>query len=94
MNKCVDVLLGLQFGDEGKGKIVDLISTNYDIVARFAGGNNAGHTLNFNGTKHVLHLIPSGIFHDCMNVIGNGCVIDPIALMKEITVLEAMGIDC
>lgn len=93
MNKCVDVLLGLQYGDEGKGKIVDLISTNYDIVARFAGGNNAGHTLNFNGTKHVLHLIPSGIFHDCMNVIGNGCVIDPVSLMKEITVLEAMGID-
>ena len=93
MNKCVDVLLGLQFGDEGKGKIVDLISTNYNIVARFAGGNNAGHTLNFNGTKHVLHLIPSGIFHDCMNVIGNGCVIDPVSLMKEITVLESMGID-
>lgn len=93
MNKCVDVLLGLQYGDEGKGKIVDLISTNYNIVARFAGGNNAGHTLNFNGTKHVLHLIPSGIFHDCMNVIGNGCVIDPVSLMKEIRTLEAMGID-
>jgi adenylosuccinate synthase len=93
INKCVDVLLGLQYGDEGKGKIVDLISTNYDIVARFNGGSNAGHTLTFNGIKHVLHLIPSGIFHDCMNVIGNGCVIDPVSLMKEIKTLEAMGID-
>lgn len=93
MNKCVDVLLGLQYGDEGKGKVVDLISTKYDIVARFAGGNNAGHTLNFNGTKHVLHLIPSGIFHDCINVIGNGCVIDPISLVDEIKRLEALGID-
>lgn len=89
----MDVLLGLQYGDEGKGKIVDLISANYDIVARFAGGCNAGHTLNFNGKKHVLHLIPSGIFHDCMNVIGNGCVIDPVNLMKEIEKLEEMGID-
>ena len=93
INKCVDVLLGLQYGDEGKGKIVDLISTNYDIVARFNGGSNAGHTLTFNGIKHVLHLIPSGIFHDCMSVIGNGCVIDPVSLMKEIKTLEAMGID-
>jgi len=93
MNKCVDVLLGLQYGDEGKGKVVDLISTKYDIVARFAGGNNAGHTLNFNGTKHVLHLIPSGIFHDCINIIGNGCVIDPISLVDEIKRLEALGID-
>jgi adenylosuccinate synthase len=89
----VDVLLGLQYGDEGKGKIVDSITPNYDIVARFGGGNNAGHTLNFNGKKHILHLIPSGIFHDCMNVIGNGCVIDPIALMKEIRVLEEIGVD-
>lgn len=89
----VDVLLGLQYGDEGKGKIVDLISGNYDIVARFGGGNNAGHTLVFNGKKHVLHLIPSGIFHNCMNVIGNGCVIDPISLMGEIKVLEEMGVD-
>lgn len=93
INKCVDVLLGLQYGDEGKGKIVDLISQNYNIVARFAGGNNAGHTITFNGQKHVLHLIPSGIFNDCMNVIGNGCVIDPVSLMQEITTLEAMGID-
>ena len=80
----IDVLLGLQFGDEGKGKIVDLITPTYQIVARFAGGCNAGHTLVFNGKKHVLHLIPSGIFHDCMNVIGNGCVIDPINLINEI----------
>ena len=93
MNKCVDVLLGLQYGDEGKGKIVDLISQKYNIIARFQGGANSGHTIFNNGQKHVLHLIPSGIFHDCMNVIGNGCVIDPVSLMKEITVLESMGID-
>lgn len=93
IKKCVDVLLGLQYGDEGKGKVVDLISTNYQIVARFAGGNNAGHTITFNGEKHVLHLIPSGIFHDCMNVIGNGCVIDPVSLMQEIKKLEELGID-
>lgn len=89
----IDVLLGLQFGDEGKGKIVDLITPAYDIVARFAGGCNAGHTLVFNGKKHVLHLIPSGIFHDCINIIGNGCVIDPISLMSEIKTLEDMGVD-
>jgi len=98
MNKCVDVLLGLQYGDEGKGKIVDLITNStllepYQIVARFAGGNNAGHTITFNGQKHVLHLIPSGIFGDCMNVIGNGCVIDPISLIQEIEKLEALDID-
>ena len=93
INKCVDVLLGLQYGDEGKGKIVDLISKRYKIVARFAGGNNAGHTITFNGEKHVLHLIPSGIFHDCVNIIGNGCVIDPISLMEEIEKLELLGID-
>lgn len=89
----IDVLLGLQFGDEGKGKIVDTITSQYDIVARFGGGCNAGHTLVFNGEKHVLHLIPSGIFHDCINVIGNGCVIDPISLMKEIKKIESLGID-
>jgi adenylosuccinate synthase len=98
MIKCVDVLLGLQYGDEGKGKIVDLITNStllnpYEIVARFAGGNNAGHTITFNGQKHVLHLMPSGIFGDCMNVIGNGCVIDPVSLMQEIEKLEALGID-
>jgi adenylosuccinate synthase len=89
----IDVLLGLQFGDEGKGKIVDLITPAYDIVARFAGGCNAGHTLVFNDKKHVLHLVPSGIFHDCMNVIGNGCVIDPVSLMNEIKALQEMGVD-
>ena len=89
----MDVLLGLQFGDEGKGKIVDLISEDYDIVARFQGGANSGHTIYHKGKKHVLHLIPSGIFHDCMNIIGNGCVIDPINLINEIKKLEEMGID-
>lgn len=93
INKKVDALLGLQFGDEGKGKIVDLLTPDYDVVARFAGGCNAGHTLVFNGKKHVLHLIPSGIFRDCMNVIGNGVVIDPVSLQKEIEELEALGID-
>ena len=76
----VDVLLGLQWGDEGKGKLVDFITPNYDIIARFQGGANAGHTLIFNGEKHVLHLIPSGIFRDnCINIIGSGVVIDPMA---------------
>lgn len=89
----IDVLLGLQYGDEGKGKIVDTLTPNYDIVARFQGGCNAGHTLVFNGNKHVLHLIPSGIFHDCVNIIGNGCVIDPVSLKNEIEVLEKMGVD-
>ena len=73
----VDVLLGLQWGDEGKGKIVDVLTPKYDIIARFQGGPNAGHTLEFNGIKHVLHTIPSGIFHPtALNVIGNGVVID------------------
>ena len=95
MNKgYVDVVLGLNFGDEGKGKLVDFITPHYDIVARFAGGANAGHTLIFNGEKHVLHLIPSGIFRDnCVNVIGNGVVIDPIDLMKEIKMVESTGVD-
>lgn len=93
MNK-VDCLLGLQWGDEGKGKIVDFITPNYDIVARFQGGANAGHTLIFNGEKHVLHLIPSGIFRDnCINIIGSGVVIDPIALVEEIRTLENLGVD-
>ena len=74
----VDVLLGLQWGDEGKGKVVDVLTPRYDVIARFQGGPNAGHTLEFEGTKHVLHTIPSGIFHDGKsNVIGNGVVIDP-----------------
>jgi adenylosuccinate synthase len=90
----VDVLLGLQWGDEGKGKLVDFITPNYDIIARFQGGANAGHTLIFNGEKHVLHLIPSGIFRDnCVNVIGSGVVIDPISLKEEIQTLESFGID-
>jgi len=89
----IDVLLGLQFGDEGKGKIVDLITPAYDIVARFAGGCNAGHTLVFNGKKYVLHLIPSGIFHECINVVGNGCVIDPVSFIDEIIALEDLGVN-
>jgi adenylosuccinate synthase len=81
----VDVLLGLQWGDEGKGKIVDVLAPKYDVVARFQGGPNAGHTLEFDGKKHVLHQIPSGIFRDkTKNIIGNGVVLDPIVLKKEI----------
>ncbi|TAL63090.1 MAG: adenylosuccinate synthase, partial [Bacteroidetes bacterium] len=88
-----DVLLGLQWGDEGKGKIVDVIAPKYDIVARFQGGPNAGHTLEFNGLKHVLHLIPSGIFHKrIINIIGNGVVIDPMVFKKEILALEKLGV--
>ncbi len=90
----VDVLLGLQWGDEGKGKIVDVVTPKYDIIARFQGGPNAGHTLIFEGKKQVLHTIPSGIFRDdTMNVIGNGVVIDPITLMAEMKELEAKGVD-
>lgn len=90
----VDVLLGLQWGDEGKGKIVDFLADKYDIIARFQGGPNAGHTLVIEGKKHVLHTIPSGIFRDnCMNVIGNGVVIDPVTLLKELRNLSALGID-
>lgn len=90
----VDVLLGLQWGDEGKGKLVDFITPKYDIIARFQGGANAGHTLIFDGKKYVLHLIPSGIFRDnCINIIGSGVVIDPIALVEEIKLLETHGID-
>jgi adenylosuccinate synthase len=81
----VDVLLGLQWGDEGKGKIVDVFTPKYDIIARFQGGPNAGHTIEFNGQKHVLHTIPSGIFHDkTKNVIGNGVIIDPYIFEQEI----------
>jgi adenylosuccinate synthase len=90
----VDVILGLQWGDEGKGKIVDYLANNYDIVARFQGGPNAGHTLKFDGKKFVLHTVPSGIFReDLMNVIGNGVVIDPITLRKEIEMLIEAGVD-
>ncbi|MBO4739796.1 MAG: adenylosuccinate synthase, partial [Bacteroidales bacterium] len=80
----VDVLLGLQWGDEGKGKIVDVLTPNYDIIARFQGGPNAGHTLNFDGKKVVLHTVPSGIFREnTLNVIGNGVIIDPFILINE-----------
>jgi adenylosuccinate synthase len=90
----VDVLLGLQWGDEGKGKIVDVLTPKYDIVARFQGGPNAGHTLEFNGTKHVLHTIPSGIFHNHVtNIVGNGVVIDPIVFATEIEKLNAKNVD-
>lgn len=85
----VDVLLGLQWGDEGKGKVVDFLAPKYNVVARFQGGPNAGHTLEFDGIKHVLHQIPSGIFRpDIKNVIGNGVVLDPVIFKKEIEELE------
>ncbi len=90
----VDLLLGLQWGDEGKGKIVDVLTKNYDIIARFQGGPNAGHTLEFDGFKHVLHTIPSGIFHEnAINVVGNGVVIDPVIFKKELDNLAKFNID-
>jgi len=90
----IDILLGLQFGDEGKGKLVDALSPVYDVVARFQGGPNAGHSLEFNNTKHVLHLIPSGIFHpNKLNIIGNGVVIDPAVFKKEIDELTPYAPD-
>ena len=90
----IDLLLGLQWGDEGKGKIVDVLTSGYKIIARFQGGPNAGHTLVFNGEKHVLHTIPSGIFHENkINIIGNGVVIDPVILRNELKNLDAEGID-
>ena len=90
----IDVLLGLQWGDEGKGKIVDYLAPKYNIVARFQGGPNAGHTLKFDGKKFVLHTIPSGIFRDdLINLIGNGVVLDPITLEKEIEKLVEVGVD-
>ncbi len=86
---AVDLLLGLQWGDEGKGKIVDVFTEKYDIIARFQGGPNAGHTLEFDGQKHVLHTIPSGIFHkNTINLVGNGVVIDPIIFRKELENLD------
>ncbi len=86
---AVDLLLGLQWGDEGKGKIVDVFTEKYDIIARFQGGPNAGHTLEFDGQKHVLHTIPSGIFHkDTINLVGNGVVIDPVIFKKELENLD------
>ncbi|WP_420147522.1 adenylosuccinate synthase [Spirosoma sp.] len=90
----IDVLLGLQWGDEGKGKIVDVLAPQYQVVARFQGGPNAGHTLEFNGLKHVLHQIPSGIFrNDILNIIGNGVVLDPIVFKKEIDGLAKYNLE-
>ncbi|MBC8768048.1 adenylosuccinate synthase [Arenibacter sp. BSSL-BM3] len=91
---AVDLLLGLQWGDEGKGKIVDVLTKNYDIIARFQGGPNAGHTLEFDGIKHVLHTIPSGIFHKtAINIVGNGVVIDPVIFKKELDNLKKFNLD-
>lgn len=90
----VDVLLGLQWGDEGKGKVVDVLTPRYDVVARFQGGPNAGHTLEFEGKKYVLRSIPSGIFqHGQINIIGNGVVLDPVLFMQEAEELEKSGVD-
>ena len=89
----IDVILGLQWGDEGKGKIVDYLAPGYDMIARFQGGPNAGHTLRFDGKKFVLHTVPSGIFREgTLNLIGNGVVIDPIALSKELAQLSAVNV--
>ena len=89
-----DVLLGLQWGDEGKGKIVDVLTPEYNVIARFQGGPNAGHTLIFDGKKHVLHTIPSGIFREnTLNVVGNGVVIDPVIFKREIDALVERGVD-
>ena len=90
----IDVLLGLQWGDEGKGKIVDVLAPKYDIVTRFQGGPNAGHTLKFNGKKYVLHTIPSGIFTDgAINIVGNGVVLDPGIFKAEIEQVKAENPD-
>jgi len=90
----VDVLLGLQWGDEGKGKIVDYFAPAYDVIARFQGGPNAGHTLYVQGKKIVLHQIPSGVFHErCSNLIGNGVVLDPVTLKKECDTVASFGVD-
>ena len=90
----IDVLLGLQWGDEGKGKIVDVLTPKYNVIARFQGGPNAGHTLEFEGIKHVLHTIPSGIFHENSdNVIGNGVVIDPVIMQAELKALEPFKVN-
>ncbi len=91
---AVNLLLGLQWGDEGKGKIVDVLTKDYDIIARFQGGPNAGHTLEFDGIKHVLHTIPSGIFHKkAINLVGNGVVIDPVIFKKELDNLDKFNLD-
>ena len=91
---AIDLLLGLQWGDEGKGKIVDVLTKKYDIIARFQGGPNAGHTLEFEGIKHVLHTIPSGIFHPkATNLVGNGVVIDPVIFKQELENLAPFDIN-
>ena len=90
----MDVLLGAQWGDEGKGKVVDVMAPEYDVIARFQGGPNAGHTLLFEGRKHVLHTIPSGVFRGgTVNLVGNGVVIDPVIFLKEVNALKAIGVD-
>ena len=90
----VDVLVGMSFGDEGKGKIIDVMSSKYDIVARYQGGPNAGHTISFEGVKHVLRTIPSGIFHkDTVNIIGNGVVLDPVVFRQEVEALAKFDMD-
>ena len=90
----IDVVLGLQWGDEGKGKVVDVLTPDYQAIARFQGGPNAGHSLHFNGESYVLHTIPSGVFRDnAVNIIGNGVVIDPVIFAEEISGLEAVGVD-
>lgn len=90
----LDLLLGLQWGDEGKGKVVDVLTPEYDIVCRFQGGPNAGHTIKFDGKKFVLHTIPSGIFNDkCINVIGNGAIVDAKIFKDEVDGLTAAGVD-
>ncbi|MEE9463796.1 MAG: adenylosuccinate synthase [Bacteroidales bacterium] len=90
----VDVLLGLQWGDEGKGKLVDVMTPEYDVIARFQGGPNAGHTLEFNNIKHITHNIPSGVFReDSINIIGNGVVLDPIIFMQEIDEVKALNVE-
>jgi adenylosuccinate synthase len=90
----VDVLVGMSFGDEGKGKIIDVMSSKYDIVARYQGGPNAGHTISFEGVKHVLRTIPSGIFHkDTVNIIGNGVVLDPVVFKQEVEALAKFDMD-
>ncbi|MBP3483166.1 MAG: adenylosuccinate synthase [Alistipes sp.] len=92
--KKADVVLGLQWGDEGKGKVVDVLTPEYNVVARFQGGPNAGHSIHFAGQSFVLHTIPSGIFRDgTINIIGNGVVVDPVILADEIAAIEAMGVD-
>ncbi len=94
MQAKVDVILGAQWGDEGKGKVVDVVAPHYAVIARFQGGPNAGHTLIFDGKKHVLHTIPSGVFRkDVWNLVGNGVVIDPVIFLREVRDLEAAGID-